>query len=152
MDSLEKINETRVNGMKYLIMIVTALMLVACSESAEDEMINNDTEESDSVSFRNVDVKTDDNQVHLTGQVSAAEGEFYYTAEQGEEKLIEENHVEVEEGTHGWSEFSLEITLPDGTAEKEEAPVVTLYGKNKTGKVINPNYVPIDLNMKKEAS
>lgn len=133
--------------MKYFIMIAAALMLAACSDSAEQEVKNNDTEESASVSFRNVDVKTDGNQVHLTGQVSAAEGEFFYKAEQGEEILIEEKHIEAEGGTHGWSEFSVEITLPDGSAKKEEAPVVTLYGKNKNGKAINPNYVPIDLNM-----
>lgn len=153
MDSSEKINEMRVCGVKYVILLLTALVLAGCSDASEkaEEQSNNNSVTNASVSFRNVDVKTESNQVFLTGEVRATEGEFFYTVEQGGAELIDENHMEVEEEPHGWSGFSLEITLPDGTAADAEAPVVTLYGKNKDGKAINPNYVPIDLDME-EAS
>ncbi|PAV29224.1 hypothetical protein CIL05_12570 [Virgibacillus profundi] len=130
--------------MKYIILLLTAIMLIGCAESQEPNT-ETETQESATVNFRNIDVQIEANQINLAGEANTEEDEIFYTVDHGEQMIVEETNIQLDEGTHGWSSFELEITLPEKSADKIEAPIVTLYGKNKAGKVMNPNYIPVDL-------
>lgn len=137
--------------MRFLFMIIVAIMLVGCSSGDnETPEVNEPNEQADtkssiSVNFRNIEVTMEDFQFHMLGEVNASEDSFYYIIEQGEEVLQEEKKIELDQ--EGWNDFEIDGELPENVVEQSEPPIILLYGKDKNGELVNPNYIPIDTSM-----
>lgn len=137
--------------MKKLLTVTLFMMLAvltACGSSAEEneDAENNgqqQSEETVSVIFRHIDLKVEDHEYVLTGEVQSMT-EVYYTIEQEGEVLQEEERLELEDSTE-WTSFEISGELPESVDQSKEPPVIVLYGKNEQGEQINPNYIPIDL-------
>ncbi|MEC5423636.1 hypothetical protein QGM71_09045 [Virgibacillus sp. C22-A2] len=144
-----------------ILLLLMVLLLSACTNNQNETETETETdsaseanteseesaeaEETASVNFRNVEVNVDGNQVIMTGEANATEGAIYYTLELEEDLLIEEEKVTLEEGSSVWSTFEIKMTLPVEASESADTFIATLYGKNNNGKVVNPNYIPVDL-------
>ncbi|MFD1037690.1 hypothetical protein ACFQ3N_04570 [Virgibacillus byunsanensis] len=144
--------------MKYVWIALTATLLIGCSEdNTEQEEVQQDQEENNAaetepestddsaVEFRNVDVKVENNEVQLTGEGKSDTDVAYFKLDQGESQIVEETEVELDPNEQGWGQFEITVQLSDEVASTEEVPVIMLYGKNASGEVINPNYIPVDL-------
>lgn len=139
--------------MKYAIMLLlSAFVLIGCSDqegqpSNHAENIKTaETENSTYAKFRNIDVKTKDQQIHLTGEANSTENEVFYQLSQGEQIIGEETAITMDEGHLDWVEFEITLKVPKDAEKKQDPPIIRLYGKDSTGAEINPNYVPVDLN------
>ncbi|GAB3060272.1 lipoprotein [Virgibacillus ainsalahensis] len=135
--------------MKYIIIVLTAAVVLAgCNSQGETDNgadTANEAEESPSVSLRNIEVVVENDQIQVTAEANAAENEIYYTLEQGETLLVEEEIINLDGGHYGWSDFQLEVELPEEVEKTEDAPIIKMYGKDDNGELINPNYIPVDL-------
>jgi len=133
--------------MKYFMIIVAALVLTACgNEEAEKTESNTQTESDVTIMFQNMDLKSQDNTFTLTGEAAATDGELFYVIDQGKERLIEEKRVTLEKAGE-WTSFEIKETLPESSMEGQDPPIITLYGKDATNKMVNPNYIPVDFAM-----
>lgn len=146
LDSSEKIKGD--SGVKkYIGMLITVVLLAGCG--SQQEQVNNpeqvETDDQASVVFRNIDVKVDDDQIHLIGEAKTSEDEIYYDLTQGEEVLEKETAITLDEGHLSWSGFEMEIPLPEGASDKTDPPIFMLYVKGHNEKAINPNYIPVDI-------
>ncbi|HLR41087.1 MAG TPA: hypothetical protein VK091_05380 [Virgibacillus sp.] len=142
--------------MKYLILIASAFLLIGCSnasgkqtETPETEETKDMTETKDQVaaSFRNVDIKVENEQALIEGEAKSTNDTFYYQIKQGDSVLVEETEVTLDETNLGWGKFDMELDLTDEMAEHEESPIVMLYVKGKDDTMVNPNYFPIDMTL-----
>jgi len=137
---------------KRLLILISLSLVVACSNDENSEVINNvdtnafeEVEESDvSMKFSGIDIVYKRPAIQITGDVQTTEDGFYYTLVNEEEVIIEETLIEVDDPVEGWSSFSFEIDIQDEELSDEDVPFLTFYGKDGE-KVINPNYVPVDL-------
>jgi hypothetical protein len=129
------------------VFLFVAMLLVACGNE-QTKRTDIDGEQTDAVSvlFRDIDVKMKGNQLHLSGEAKSTENEIYYELTQGEEVLQQETAIPLNEGHLGWSEFDIELMLPKDAVEMEDTPIVMLYVKGNNSKVVNPNYIPVDIN------
>lgn len=129
--------------------VLIMIILAGCaSEGEENSNVANENEQAEeevAVTFRNLDMKVDGYTYKLTGEVQTTT-DVFYTVEQGETILQEEEQLELE-GSYGWTSFEMKGELPESVGESEEPPVVVLYGKSETEEQINPNYIPIDLSL-----
>lgn len=141
--------------MKYLILIVSAFILVGCNTGEQEaekpvtEKTDDTTEQEDHVvgSFRNGDIIYGKNHVRIEGSAKATDDKFYYQVEQGESVLVKETQVKLDETEDGWGEFVIELDLTDEMAEHEELPILVLYVKDNNNTKVNPSNMPIDLNL-----
>src|SRR5699024_4474543 len=142
--------------MKYLILIASAFLLIGCSnasgkqtETPETEETKDMTETKDQVaaSFRNVDIKVENEQALIEGEAKSTNDTFYYQIKKGDSVLVEETEVTLDETNLGWGKFDRELELTDDMAEKEKSPIVMLYVKGKEDTMVNPNYFPIDMTL-----
>ncbi len=142
--------------MKYLILIASAFLLIGCSndggkqtETPETGETKEMTETKDQVaaSFRNVDIKIENEQALIEGEAKSTNDTFYYQIKQGDSVLAEETEVRLDETNLGWGKFDMELDLTDDMAEHEESPIVMLYVKGKDDTMVNPNYFPIDMTL-----
>jgi|GEM_PF-2233706 len=142
--------------MKYLILIASAFLLIGCSndggkqtETPEVGETKEMTETKDQVaaSFRNVDIKIENEQALIEGEAKSTNDTFYYQIKQGDSVLAEETEVRLDETNLGWGKFDMELDLTDDMAEHEESPIVMLYVKGKDDTMVNPNYFPIDMTL-----
>lgn len=117
------------------------ILLIGCSnESAEDQ-----TEKSAlSISLREVEVVEENLQVHVKGEVRSSEDKFYYTVEQGQDKIIEEQTISLDANGEEWVSFEFDIHLKEEIMESDDVPFITFYAKNNSD-LVNPNYVPIEI-------
>ncbi|WP_085992757.1 hypothetical protein [Oceanobacillus senegalensis] len=121
--------------MKYFLLICCmAILLVGC---------NNVDEEAATFELRNVDVNVDNKKVHVTAEANVSGSEIYYRMEQGEEVLKEEQKVEVDKDT--WVDIEIKSIITERVGKSEEPPVIVIYSKDGKGKMLNPNYIPIDI-------
>jgi hypothetical protein len=133
---------------RVAIMIGILLLLAGCGD---DETVSNEetdterVEESASVVFQNLNLLTEENEFHLTGEVSTENNVFYYKIEQSEsgEVIQEEESYEVEE-TGDWANFEIKGEIASEFIGEEEAPIIVMYGKESDGEMTDPNYIPID--------
>lgn len=135
---------------KYFLFIICLFILAACEEEpapGETNETNESSEPEISVSFRNLDVQTEDKSFVLTGEVNTQENVFYYIVKQGENELLSEQQVDISEAA-SWAEFEITGEIPEEALQAEEAPIITLYGKTTAGEEINPNYIPIDVGIR----
>jgi|SRR5690625_4488173 len=139
--------------MKKIIVTIVLVVLVGCNQSANDPKENNDSTENNnneevksdvSVSFSEVEVIARDKSLSVTGEVQTNADEFYYTLEQGDKVIIEETAIEVDDSDSEWEAFEINDDSLEIDEENEEAPFLKFYVKDQD-RIINPNYVPIDL-------
>src|SRR5699024_2313862 len=140
--------------MKYLILIASAFILIGCSNDSGKQTETPDTGEEKemtetkdqvAVSFRNVDIKIEDEQALIKGEAKSTNDTFYYQIQQGDTVLVEETEVTLDETHLGWGEFDMELDVTDEMDEHEESPIVVLYVKGNDDTMVNPNYFPIDM-------
>ena len=139
--------------MKKIIVTIVLVVLVGCNQSANDPKENNDSTENNnneevksdvSVSFSEVEVIARDKSLSVTGEVQTNADEFYYTLEQGDKVIIEETAIEVDDSDSEWEAFEINDDSLEIDEENEETPFLKFYVKDQD-RIINPNYVPIDL-------
>src|SRR5690625_5795377 len=115
--------------MKYLILIASAFLLIGCSndggkqtETPETGETKEMTETKDQVaaSFRNVDIKIENEQALIEGEAKSTNDTFYYQIKQGDSVLAEETEVRLDVTNLGWGKFDMELDLTDDMAEHEE--------------------------------
>lgn len=135
--------------MKYFLVIISLFVVVGCSGDQKPESPpetngeESETSES-SISFGILDVVTKGDVVHVTGEARTTEESFYYILEYGESLVVEETEVALNDEEGDWRTFSFEVSIKDKGLTEEETPFLTLYVKDGE-KVVNPNYIPVDL-------
>src|SRR5690625_5332433 len=116
--------------MKYLILIASAFLLIGCSndggkqtENPETGETKEKTETKDQVaaSFRNVNIKIENEQALIEGEAKSTNDTFYYQIKQGDSVLAEETEVRLDETNLGWGKFDMELDLTDDMAEHERS-------------------------------
>src|SRR5690625_6723320 len=122
--------------MKYLILSASAFLQIGCSndsgkqtetpETAETKDMT-ETKDQVAVSFRNVDIKIENERALIEGEAKSTNDTFDYQIKQGESVLVEETEVTSDESNHGWGKCDMELDRSDDTAEHEESPTVMLY-------------------------
>lgn len=138
--------------MKKICVVFLLTLIVGCSQSPGEnngaggnEEINNEAFESDlSISFSEIEVIARDKSLFISGEAKTNANEFYYKLEQGDEVIIEETVMELDDSESEWQVFEINNDTLEVDEENEEAPYLTFYVKDE-GHVVNPNYVPIDL-------
>lgn len=130
---------------RTFLLIIVAFILTACGEESGPIESNENGQTKISISFRNLDVQTEGNSFVLTGEVNTEESIFYYVLKQGENELISEQSVDVSAGAAGWANFKISGEIPEEALQREDTPIITMYGKSAEDEEINPNYIPIDV-------
>ncbi|MFS0671979.1 hypothetical protein AB1K81_02150 [Ornithinibacillus sp. 179-J 7C1 HS] len=129
--------------MKKVFIIVGLLLLAACgNEKGEPKEQVSEVDTDVFANFRNVDIQVERNQAIITGEVNASNNEFYYKAEQGVKSVKKEERVSVD---GQWGAFELVVGITEEITSSDEVVIVTMYTKTEDGKIINPNYIPLDL-------
>src|SRR5699024_12147481 len=85
------------------------------TETPENEETKDMTETKDQVaaSFRNVDIKVENEQALIEGEAKSTNDTFYYQIKQGDSVLVEETEVTLDETNLGWGKFDMELDLTD---------------------------------------
>lgn len=125
--------------MKYcriFTLLILLLILAACNEDSKSI--------EGGLELHNINVQLKGNEIQLTAEADTALSEIYYVIEQGEEMVQDETVITLPDG-EGVKEISLSYILPDEMKEKDEPPVIVIYGKSGDGEQIQPNYIPVDL-------
>ncbi|RYG72596.1 hypothetical protein EU245_09700 [Lentibacillus lipolyticus] len=137
---------------KWVFIAFAAIVLSACSNTGEsngnnetNKEANEQTEETASVTFRKMDVTTEESTIQVTGEAQTVGDSIYYTFEQGDTVLVEENEINLQKNEQGWASFSIELELNERIKNTEEVPIIILYGKNDSGEKVDQNHVPVDL-------
>ncbi|MEN2466781.1 hypothetical protein [Ornithinibacillus sp. JPR2-1] len=130
--------------MKKAFMIISTVFILSACGNQSDKASDPITETTHDVyaNFQNVDIQIENNQAIITGNVNASNDEFYFQVEQEDHILKEEEKVTVD---GEWSDFSFRIDITDEMKELDEVVIVKMYTKGEDGKIINPNYIPLDL-------
>ncbi|WP_339228798.1 hypothetical protein NSQ77_03275 [Oceanobacillus sp. FSL K6-2867] len=125
--------------MRYFMLATIVFLLAACGDD------NPAVENTNSVVFQNIDIVSKGNEFVLTGEVIAAEGEFFYIIEQGDKQIFEERRISAPQESGDWGKFEIKEQLSNAMIESNDPPILMLYGKNKDGEIVNPNYIPVDI-------
>src|SRR5699024_5534350 len=147
--------------MKYFLPILMAVILISCSNTNEindnpeevkedvvaDEQEDNE-EEGDTAQFHGMHFRLGIEDVKVTGKAKATNDEIFYVIEQGEEQIVEGTKITLEEEEDEWTDLEIKFPLTEEMENSEDALVAILYGKDDHGEQINPNILPINLNMK----
>ncbi|MBS3680481.1 hypothetical protein KGF86_09665 [Ornithinibacillus massiliensis] len=133
--------------MKKAFMIISTVFILSSCGNQPDKASDPITETTHEVyaNFQNVDIQIENNQAIITGNVNASNDEFYFQVEQEDHILKEEEKVTVD---GEWSDFSFRIEIIDEMKEQDEVVIVKMYTKGEDGKIVNPNYIPLDLKEK----
>lgn len=138
--------------MKGIFILIILSLIVACSNGENPELEQNtdgnnaeEIVESDVlVKFAGIDIVYKRDAIHITGDVQTTEDHFYYTMDNDGKIIVEETMIEIDQSVGDWSTFTLEINIEDEGLTNEDVPFLTFYGKDGD-RIINPNYVPVDL-------
>ncbi|WP_099157212.1 hypothetical protein [Virgibacillus ndiopensis] len=141
---------------KFLLLFLAMVLLVACSDQDDENNVTSDPDEQEkssettqgensSVKFSNIDIKTPEEQIVVKGKAAAANDVFYFKLMYGDKVVVDESKVELDTNASGWGSFELKMDIPKNEATEEQIPVLTFYVKDASGKMINPNYIPVDL-------
>src|SRR5699024_7420332 len=128
---------------KALIIILALLFLAACGNDKANNNGENDSNQ-ETISFRNIDIVLEGDDVLISGEMNSWDGNFYYHVLSGEKQIIEEEKVEKNQ-IHFWANFEISLSKEELQSLTEDVPHIVLYGKDDSGEDIDPNYVPIDL-------
>lgn|SRR5699024_1717160 len=144
--------------MRYFVIgLVLLLMLVGCGNKGTDHATKSPSNEEgteqkdegesqETTEFKAIDVKVDDEEIHIKGNANVSNGVIYYEIEDQEGKtLLKEQEVELDE-TDDWSKFSIDISAKK-VKDAGDTAILLMYGKDENGKEINTNHVPVDLSL-----
>src|SRR5690625_7835868 len=108
--------------MRYLILIASAFILIGCSndsgkqtetpETAETKDMT-ETKDQVAVSFRNVDIKIENERALIEGEAKSTNDTFYYQIKQGDSVLVEETEVTWDETNSGCGKLEREVDVSD---------------------------------------
>lgn len=144
--------------MKKLAFVFATVLLIAGCSGANDQDTQNDenddqnrtTKESTvSLNLDELDVTVPDKQIVVTGKAKATDGKFFYALKYGDDVVVDETKVTVDADSGEWGDFSIKLDQPADVEKGDEVPIFTFYVKNGEGEQINPNYVPVDLDLDK---
>ncbi|HLR79375.1 MAG TPA: hypothetical protein VK119_02180 [Bacillota bacterium] len=138
---------------KYMVIFLLATIVIGCT--TEEEPSPNQTDESNlenhsetedqtAASFRGIDASVKGGVIHLSGQAKVTDDEFFYMVQYGDQSIVEESKVTLDETDDGWGEFHIEESIKDVERKDDEEPIAILYAKNAEGKKVNPNHIPIN--------
>lgn len=103
----------------------------------------------ENTAFRNVKVSGADGNYNVTGEARVFEGVFQYRVEDGHDYLIEEQPITVKSGAPEWSEFNINIEIPEGKLPHNGTITLELFERSaKDGSVDNSYFVKLDQIMK----
>ncbi|RKQ32608.1 hypothetical protein [Oceanobacillus halophilus] len=125
---------------KLLVVLLVSVLLAGCNSEQANQPDN-----GVSLEIRNVDVLVDNDRTALTAEVKASAKKIFYRIEQGESDLLKEQQIDLESAE--WAKIEIEEKLPDESLDKEDPPIIVIYGKDNNGQTVNPNYIPIDIGM-----
>ncbi|MEN1970349.1 hypothetical protein WMZ97_20030 [Lentibacillus sp. N15] len=143
---------------KFLFFIAVIVLLAGCSsQDKQDEDVANDSKstkeqaasvdkETASLNLTELDIQTPDGKIKVKGKASTTNDEFFYVLKYGDDVIINETKVTLDPDDTGWGAFDLDLDQPENEVSSDEVPIFTFYVKDKAGKRINPNYVPVDIN------
>ncbi|SDJ44201.1 BsuPI-related putative proteinase inhibitor [Salimicrobium halophilum] len=95
--------------------------------------------------FRNLELSGENGNYTISGEARVFEGSFLYRVEDGHNELIGETPVQVDSGAPSWSEFSLDISIPESDLPDFGTLTLMLYENSaKDGEPTNVNYVPLE--------
>ena len=147
--------------MKYFLPILMAVLLIGCSntneindshEEVKEDEVAEDQEskeaEEDTARFHGMHFRLGIEDVSVTGKAKATNGEIFYVVEQGEEQLVEETKIPLEDDGDEWTDLEIKFPLTEEMENSEDSLVAIFYGKDDQGEQINPNILPINLNLK----
>ncbi|HLR69487.1 MAG TPA: hypothetical protein VK105_20560 [Virgibacillus sp.] len=141
--------------LKYIMIILGILLLVGCSNSDSEEnkqADKTDAEQSEptkldqnaSIDFKEVIITiVDQKNVTIEGKIKAKNASAFYRVEH-DSVLVDETELDFKQMDEGWSDFDIKLTLSDKVVESGKLPALKLYGKDKYGNELYPNYLPID--------
>lgn len=131
---------------KILILLIgLGLLLAGCGNTEDGETEQSGGDHTDQqLQLRNIDVKVEELDVQLDAEVNTLSDKIFYRVEQGDTVLQEESSIELTEDKE-WKAFKIETTLAENVKEKEDAPIIVIYGKSENEEEINPNYIPVDI-------
>ncbi|WP_042149051.1 lipoprotein [Paucisalibacillus sp. EB02] len=132
---------------KIIIVIGLLLLLSACGNEKEKEASVSKTSPDVYAKFQNIDIQIEQKQARIVGDANASGNEFYYQVEQGEKTLKTEEMVKV--GSE-WGDFEIIVEITDEMEQADDIVIVHMYTKDEEGSIINPNYVPLDLDIEQE--
>lgn len=103
-------------------------------------------EEKERSAFRNVKVEGTAGKYKVTGEARVSEGGFMYHVEDGHNLLVEDTPVQVaEDADSSWSEFELDIEIPEEQLPVNGTLTLVLYEENKKeGKPGSQHHVTLE--------
>lgn len=149
--------------MKYVWPLLLAIILVGCgspnasnentkegkgSPATEEQQDDVETESRAKAQFHGMHFRLGIEDVTVTGKAKATNNEIFYVVNQGDNPIVEETKITLDEEQEEWTDLEIKFPLTEEMENSDDTLVVGLYGKNDEGKQINPNYLPIDLNLK----
>jgi uncharacterized protein involved in outer membrane biogenesis len=133
---------------KSIVVIGLAILLSACGgEEPEKETSLSQTSPDVFAKFQNIDIQTEQTQARIAGDANASDNQFYYQVEQGEKTLTQEEQVKVD---GEWASFEIIVQITKEMKESEDVVIVKMYNKDDEGSMVNPNYIPLDLDIAQE--
>lgn len=127
------------------VLLIIMLFIAGCSGDGTNDSADQNVERADiKLELREIDVKEEDQVVHVTAEVYSTEEEFYYMVEQGEKIIINETALQAEGHQEDWAEIEFEFQLEDEVYLSDEVTHMTFYVKHN-GEKINSHYVPIEI-------
>jgi PBP1b-binding outer membrane lipoprotein LpoB len=126
-----------------LIAIVLLIILTGCDGDAKEETQKVD-QETAYAKFQSIDIQIEQNQINITGEADATENKFFYTVVQAEKEIGVEKEVLVDKK---WGGFTISVPITEEMKNSNDVVIVNLYTHGSEGQIVNPNYVPIDLQM-----
>ncbi|ARI78052.1 BsuPI-related putative proteinase inhibitor [Halobacillus mangrovi] len=95
--------------------------------------------------FRNVKVSGENGSYMVKGEARVFEGTFMYSVEDGHMVQVEPTSVQVEKGAPEWSEFELEINVPEDLLPDYGTLTLVLFEESANdGKPTHVNNIPLE--------
>ncbi|MDQ1147118.1 hypothetical protein QE429_003945 [Bacillus sp. SORGH_AS 510] len=94
--------------------------------------------------FRNVKVSGTKGEYVVTGETKAANGNGYYTVEDGHKQYINETRIEVPKEEAEWRTFQLKVHLPKENLPPNGSLIMNLYERGKEGAILHPYPVVLE--------
>lgn len=97
--------------------------------------------------FQNIFVTGENGKYVITGETRSANGEFFFTVEDGHNEWITGKKKTVSEVYPTWSKFKIEVSVPIEKLPKKNGSVILyLFERSSDGKMLNT--LPVELNKK----
>lgn len=116
------------------------------SDTETNTESNGDTEaDNESTAFQNIEVSGENGEYVVKGEAKVFEGVFSYTVEDGDDYLVEETNVTVNNGAPAWAPFEINISIPEDQLPANGTVTLELFERSaQDHSIINPYYVKLD--------